>query len=1230
MSTINKLFQKIILKINRITGKSGNSANNETRNLSGRRAAIMDALNRSIEVFSAKKEEIFEETMANGIQPFADAVGLDRVVFYTLVEKDGKKRLGQVYRWDKSEGGLMSLAEELKVLPHNPVLEEWISITSKGGCVRFRKSDYTEDTAALLSNYGVLSILIIPVFTRGKFWGVINFQDHTNDRYFDEDCADLLYSAARIFSSAIIMEGMTCSSINAVEALKRRERMMDTLNRAAVMFLSQNEETFEKTMTIGIGEIADMFDLDRFAIWRNIIMPDSLQVSQIYRWDRLSGGTTETTKGLENVTYARLAPRWEKLLASGETINSPVRLLPEAATLQSFGSVSVFVTPIFINNIFWGFALLEDRRNERFFEEDSVDMMRSAAFLCANTVIRADMEREIAYANELTRAILDASPLCFIVFDENARAIDCNDASLKTFGTTKKYHLDHFYEFSPEYQSDGAKSGEKAVELIKKALGGEKQVFEWMHRSVSGELIPFEVTLTRTKHNGKYVALGYQYDLRNTKKMLESIREQGEQLKIRLEQQELISELSRGFISSGDSQTLVKEAVAKLGHYHDVTLVFVFAMDYELRDTHLAYYWCADGAPPRNAITNLFEYLTAIFPENLPEYFAIPIVACDDTAANPEAVFQALYRINIMAVIGAPLYVDGRLWGVVCVEQASSLRKWTENEKGFVAMTASTIAGIIMRDIYTVKLKEALHKATEASKAKSEFLSNMSHEMRTPLNAITGMTAIGKSAKDMERKDYALDKIEDASTHLLGVINDVLDMSKIEANMLELSPVEFNFEKMLQKVVAVVNFRVDEKRQKLVVHIDRKIPQILKADDQRLAQVVTNLLSNAVKFTPEEGSITLETRCMGEEKGIFTIQISVSDTGIGISGEQQKRLFSSFQQAESSTTRKYGGTGLGLAISKSIVEMMGGTIRVQSEPEKGSTFNFTIQAARGAESKHKRLLDVKLNNVRIMAVDDDPDILAYFLNIAQDFGISCDTAINGEEALKLINQKGDYNIYFIDWRMPVMDGIRLANEIKARRPENSIVIMISAAEWSAIAQEAREAGVDKFLPKPLFSSTIADIINECLDTDKQQPEEARTEDIEGIFTGRRILLAEDVEINREIVLALLEPTRLEIDCAENGAVAVYKFAEAPLKYDLIFMDVQMPEMDGYEATKRIRVIEAELRNDGNLHKQIPIIAMTANVFREDIDKCFAAGMDSHIGKPLDFEEVIDKLRAYLV
>jgi signal transduction histidine kinase/DNA-binding response OmpR family regulator len=531
-----------------------------------------------------------------------------------------------------------------------------------------------------------------------------------------------------------------------------------------------------------------------------------------------------------------------------------------------------------------------------------------------------------------------------------------------------------------------------------------------------------------------------------------------------------------------------------------------------------------------------------------------------------------------------------------------------------------------------IRIDAAKSKSDSESRHKSAFLANMSHEIRTPMNAIIGMTTIGKKASDSDRKDYCFTKIEDASNHLLGIINDILDMSKIEANKFELAPAEFDLEKMLRRVVNVVNYRIDEKFQKFSVHIDRSIPRNLVGDDQRIAQIITNLLGNAVKFTPEHGVIGLTVRLLEKANDICTLQISVSDTGIGVTPEQQEKIFLSFEQAESSTTRKYGGTGLGLAISKNIAEMMGGTIWVESKTGKGSVFSFTIKVRCGTEEKRVPLSpDINIKNVRVLAVDDDPDILAYFKEITQSFGIMCDTAKSGEEALDLITKKSGYNIYFIDWKMPSMDGIQLAREIKSRMMGNSIVTMISAAEWSEIAEEAKTAGVDKFLSKPLFPSAVAELINECLGVDEEHAEKTKPANLTANFTGKRILLVEDVEINREIIQTLLEPTKLKIDSAENGAEAVRMFTESPAQYDIIFMDIQMPVMDGYEATQRIRTLEAEkaAASKNNAVRRVPIVAMTANVFKEDIERCKEAGMDSHVGKPLDFEEVMACLHSYL-
>ncbi|MCL2380798.1 MAG: response regulator [Treponema sp.] len=522
-------------------------------------------------------------------------------------------------------------------------------------------------------------------------------------------------------------------------------------------------------------------------------------------------------------------------------------------------------------------------------------------------------------------------------------------------------------------------------------------------------------------------------------------------------------------------------------------------------------------------------------------------------------------------------------------------------------------------------IAKAKEIAEQASRAKGDFLANMSHEIRTPMNAIIGMTSIGKAAVDIERMKYCFAKIDDASQHLLGIINDILDMSKIEAGKFDLSLEEFHFEKLLQRVINVVNFRIDEKRQALRVLIDKDIPDTLIADGQRLAQAIANLLSNATKFTPEHGSITLDTRLMGEDNSICTIKVSVTDTGIGVSGEQQISLFDSFQQAESSTTRRFGGTGLGLSISKSIVEMMGGEIWVESELGKGSTFSFTFQAKRGIARNYALLNHtISPGNIRIMVIAEDPYILAFFLGFTREFGIFCNTAYNANDALKTIGEHGAYNIYFFEWNMPGIDGLDLARALKEKASafDKTVVAIVSTIEYNTIADEAGGAGIDHFLSKPLFSSPIADIINEYVGSEREQA--AQPQRGAGIeFEGSRILLAEDMEINREIALALLEPMLLNIDCAANGVEAVDIFTKNSGDYDMILMDVQMPEMDGYAATRHIRSL------DFPNAKTIPIIALTANVFREDIEGCLSAGMNDHIGKPIDAESLFSKLDQYL-
>ena len=698
------------------------------------------------------------------------------------------------------------------------------------------------------------------------------------------------------------------------------------------------------------------------------------------------------------------------------------------------------------------------------------------------------------------------------------------------------------------------------------------------------------------------------------------------QLNERLAQQQFMSDISRSFISKETMENLINNSLERLGNFLNVERIIIAVFEKDSDISRLKYSWHSDlKYAPDPTQKGFSAVLKDIFPHSINNNNDIPNIYCNNTLTNENSKFKIFNDIDsLKSFISAPIYVDDELWGVISIEKFKDFRRWNKGESMLVSSIVSAISNAVVRDIIEKERTAALEKAIQASRAKGDFLSNMSHEIRTPMNAIIGMTSIGKDTTDIERMKYCFSKIDDASKHLLGVINDILDISKIEANKLELSPISFKFEKMLQNVVDIINFRVDEHRQKLYIHIGKDIPLSFIGDDQRLAQVITNLLSNAVKFTPEGGTITLNSQLLSEENGFCRLQISVSDTGIGISEDQKIHLFKAFEQADAGTTRKYGGTGLGLAISKRIVELMGGEIWVESEPGKGTKFLFTVLLKPDRQQPERMLTEgVNWSNIRIFAVDDEPEIREFFMDLAASWEISCTVAASGEEAAKLLENNDTYDIYFLDWMLPGINGIKLAEKIREKSQRKSIIVMFSSIDWSVIEDEAHEAGVEKFINKPLFPSKIMEFINQCIGIEDTADQNIKKEAAPDIFSGCRILLAEDVEINREIIIALLEPTAVEIDWAENGEDAVRMFSESPEKYQMIFMDVQMPKMDGYEATRRIRALDIPHS------KKIPIVAMTANVFKEDIEQCLLSGMNGHIGKPVNFDEVLVMLRKYL-
>ena len=523
------------------------------------------------------------------------------------------------------------------------------------------------------------------------------------------------------------------------------------------------------------------------------------------------------------------------------------------------------------------------------------------------------------------------------------------------------------------------------------------------------------------------------------------------------------------------------------------------------------------------------------------------------------------------------------------------------------------------------EVEKAQREAERANRAKSEFLSNMSHDIRTPMNAIVGMTAIAAANMDnREQVASCLRKISLSSKHLLGLINDVLDMSKIESGKLTLNLDAMSLRETVESIVSIIQPQVKIRRQFFDVFIQDIRRENVYCDGVRLNQVLLNLLSNALKFTPEEGSVTMtvsqEDSPRGE--GYVRTHFIVRDTGIGMSEEFQKRIFESFAREDSTRVQRTEGTGLGMAITKYIVDEMEGTITVSSRQNQGSQFHVTLDLEKAPEDEG----EMKLPPWEMLVVDDDEQLCRTAADSLREIGVQAEWALSGEQAVEMAQRRSredrDYHVVLLDWKIPGMDGIQTARKLRQSIGDHVPILLISAYDWSDIEDQAREAGISGFIAKPLFKSTLYRGLARFAGGEAARAEESQ-EAVRDL-TGVRVLLAEDNELNWEIASELLSAQGFVLDWAENGQKCVELFQAAPPgTYDLILMDLRMPVMNGYEATRAIRAMD---RPDA---KDIPIIAMTADAFSEDIHRCLECGMDAHIAKPLDMRELLRLLQKYL-
>ena len=524
-----------------------------------------------------------------------------------------------------------------------------------------------------------------------------------------------------------------------------------------------------------------------------------------------------------------------------------------------------------------------------------------------------------------------------------------------------------------------------------------------------------------------------------------------------------------------------------------------------------------------------------------------------------------------------------------------------------------------------MELEKARQEAIKANKAKSEFLSSMSHDIRTPMNGIVGMTAIAMANIDnQERVKDCLGKITLSSRHLLGLINDVLDMSKIESGKLTLNMNQVSLREIMDSIVNIVQPQVKERQQHFDIFIQKIQTEDVHCDSVRLNQILINLLSNAIKFTPEGGRINVYLEQEDSPLGAQYVRchFRVKDSGIGMTQEFQEKIFDTFTREEKAQIDKIEGTGLGMAITKAIVDTMKGSIELQSAPGKGSEFHITLDL----EKADTKVEDMKLPPWRMMVVDNNKDLCQSAVESLREIGIEAQWAVDGETAVamakKCHEEDNGFEIVLLDWKMPGMDGLHTAREMRKHLGENVPILIISAYDWSEIEEEAKEAGVQGFISKPLFKSNLyLGLSRYMLDAPE---EETKKETVSHrSFHGKRILLAEDNDLNWEIAEDLLSEAGFQLERAENGQICVEKFEQSELGcYDVVLMDIRMPVMNGYDAAKAIRALP---RKDANL----PIIAMTADAFSDDIQRCLDCGMNEHVAKPIDVDRLTQLLKKYL-
>ncbi|MCL2792328.1 MAG: ATP-binding protein [Spirochaetaceae bacterium] len=906
-------------------------------------------------------------------------------------------------------------------------------------------------------------------------------------------------------------------------AIETRNRLLNTGSLAVQALLSTEDDTdIEKALLESLEVVGRAVSADRVQIWRNEMIDEALHFVHTYVWMSEIGKQNPSVSIGLKLPYTAV-PKWEKLFSGGGYINGQFTEMSEEEQqlLKPYDVKTIVIIPLFIKYVFWGFFCVIDCVNERIFTDDEINVLKAVSRMVVSAINRNMQAAQIREAHNRTRLLLDTTPLAIHLWDKNINLFECNEESLRLFkAKDKQEYSNRFRDLSPKYQPDGSLSSEIAPLNIKKAFEDGKHVFEWMHQATDGTPIPSEITLVRVAYENDFAVAGYVRDLREQKAMMNEIEQKSNLL-------DSVNQAANILLQSeiDEFENNLQLCMGMIGKAVNADRICIWKNSIKEGKLHctLVDEWIAD-----ELLRTSSEISTDVpYEGNIPtfEHILTKGECINSLVRDLSPIEQSRMTMHgIKSIFVAPVFVHDEFWGFVGCDNCFAETIFSEEVVTTLRSGSLLIANALLRNEMTSnlqkaadELKTALMDTQKANDAKSDFLANMSHEMRTPLNAVIGLSELALEDSGINKDvETNLEKIYSAGETLLSLVNDILDISKIEAGKLELIESAYDTPSLINDTVTNNILRLGEKPIEFILNIHDDLPAKLYGDELRVKQVLSNLLSNAFKYT-KQGTVELGVDCVRENDVVWLIAWA-KDSGIGIKAEDIGNLFSNYTQMDTKSNRKIEGTGLGLPIAKRLIEQMGGTITVDSEYGKGSTFTVKIKqkyvaaATIGLEvakslksfrysdhrrNKNAKFARIKLPYARVLVVDDNATNLDVVKGLMKPYGMQIDTVMSGQQAIDAMRMENvKYNAIFMDHMMPGMDGIEATEKIREIGTDYAKNIPVIALTANVIAGNDKmflSKGFQDFLSKPIDISRLDAVIHYWVQDKKMKNEKWKIE-----------------------------------------------------------------------------------------------------------------------------------------